>query len=343
MQPVLQTNATPVDPNLNAGILVRADQTRQSTANPVMEFWDRLTAQVTYTFNNFFFEQPSIAITLPGDMLARICTNITEDKDLYSFTLTCKVLCKMRAFPQIQPRIFKHLFLFGETLTCQQLNEKATQLTLAVDKRLPSDQEVMECYKLKNYIPSSFGLMQTEVAVNLRRITESYEVELYNLLKTRCAELKINQNNGDFTLCATFVIEELKKNSSSLNNSSSEIMYWKLNTTILNFNRRIFDDLIHNFARQPISTLTPFRFKEQVKKLKALCPNNPIAQIEASLRRTITAIPANRAAMFASSIAALLDADPEAQQLNLFLNELLMPIAPGQEMTRSAALHVIIG
>lgn len=305
----------------------------------------------------------SLVSDLPNDMIKLLFMKITADKDLCAFTLVCTTLFRMSKTAEIQPRIqrFKIACHFDKLI-----DEKSTQLILALDKRPLSRAEAV-----KAGIPGNYKSQQQLDTKDTFSAEES-ERELYELFLSRCEKLNISSNSDEFSLSTVTIFEKLSEKVKCMKLNGG-MMSIKAQTVSANFCTRIFYGIVDTYAKQPLSMITPNSFKQQVAELKKLTPRYDIVNIEAALRmaiRTARNIPQLKqlAAHYLNATEPVIEelmksleredtkneggmidktllkeaAQKEARKLGLFFNQLNRPVLIEFAAIQSEALHKII-
>ena len=166
---------------------------------------------------------------------------------------------------------------------------------------------------------------------------QAAEIAFYNAFKSRCERASIHSahfQDVKFFSEACHSTRVLDKIFELFSGKSAN----ELDVFLHHFYKRIYYDLTHEYANQPIEDITIEGFKQKTATLVALSPKNPPTLIETTLRQALRAKFSSEE--FLGLAAA--SARAEATKLSQFYTELAQDVTTDNMQERDEALHSII-
>jgi len=181
----------------------------------------------------------------------------------------------------------------------KEYKKKQTALVKAVGLRGLTQAEVRQ----KGFSVIIFNTIDDSQAKAFEKTIEAERAEqkFYEVFRERCVQLGIQPSNSDFAVYAYAAMNGLTQESQTKETScfkmfcyccaeeeqNDEVTSVKMGTTILNFSKRVFEDIVNDYANHPIEFITPESFLKQVQFIKGFFPENSSVEIEASLRKAL--------------------------------------------------------
>lgn len=176
---------------------------------------------------------------------------------------------------------------FGATI--QKFNTAATELVQSVARRAFTPEEAAAFgVNPVQFNNTNEQLLQAQCISDAKNKLEAF----YSVFKERVAQLDVNENDtnglGIYAAAAQKAINDLSESKKVLPDLKYPATFsTKIQTTLQEFNGRIFDDMVNAYANQPIANITIGNFKQKVALIKGFFSAIDNVDIEAKLRQAI--------------------------------------------------------
>lgn len=173
---------------------------------------------------------------------------------------------------------------FGATI--DQFNEATTKLVQAVAKRRFSQQEADEL----GLPPVQFANSGSQLAyAQLNLDVEEKLKVFYDLFKKRVEQLNCPEDLGVYAAAAQKIIQDLSQSKDALPEIEFPATLSKrIETTLHDFNGKIFNDMVAAYADQPLAQISIENFTKTARDVKGFFPEIDNVDIETRMRQAIT-------------------------------------------------------
>ncbi len=177
---------------------------------------------------------------------------------------------------------------FGATI--ENFNKASAELVQAVANRRFTPEEAASLG-----IPElQFGEAENQMSYAQWNLEAKQKLKaFYDVFKERITQLNVGENSDEFGVYAAAaqkVINDLSQSKELLPNLKyPATLPIRIQTTLQDFNGKIFDDMVAAYAHQPIANITIDSFKQKAALIKGFFSAIDNVDIEAEIRKAIKA------------------------------------------------------